>query len=82
MCGIMSRLTGKVAIVTGSSGGIGSATVTAFARDGADIVLHYRSKEAEAKALQEQVTALGFHRHDTCAIRSSEYDGFDHERVW
>ena len=55
----MSRLTGKVAIVTGSSGGIGRAAVKAFARDGADVVIHYRSNEKEANVLKEEAAALG-----------------------
>src|ERR671916_2458707 len=34
----MSRLDGKVAVVTGAAGGIGAATVEAFAREGARVV--------------------------------------------
>jgi len=34
----MGRLTGKVCVVTGASGGIGAATVTAFQREGATVV--------------------------------------------
>ncbi len=55
----MPRLTGKVAIVTGSSGGIGRAAVKAFAGEGADVVIHYRSNEKEANVLKEEVAALG-----------------------
>src|SRR5208282_555084 len=55
----MSRLTGRVAVVTGSSGGIGRAAVKAFAREGADVVIHYRSNEKEANVLKEEVAALG-----------------------
>ena len=55
---MISRLSGKVAIVTGSSGGIGKATVREFAREGADVVIHYRSREKEAKALEAEITAL------------------------
>jgi 3-oxoacyl-[acyl-carrier protein] reductase len=55
----MLRLAGKVTIVTGSSGGIGRATVKAFAREGADVIIHYRSNENESNLLKEEVVALG-----------------------
>jgi len=55
----MPRLTGRVAIITGSSGGIGRETVIAFAKEGADVVLHYRSKEKESSTLKGQVIDLG-----------------------
>ncbi len=55
----MARLSGKVAIITGSSGGIGRAAALEFAKEGADLVLQYRSKEAEANAVADKITALG-----------------------
>jgi 3-oxoacyl-[acyl-carrier protein] reductase len=55
----MPRLPGQVAIVTGSSGGIGKVTALAFAREGADLVLQYHSKETETEALAKSITALG-----------------------
>lgn len=55
----MSRLSGKVAIITGSSGGIGRATALEFAREGADIALQYRSKEADAMELADKIRNLG-----------------------
>ena len=58
-CESMARLSGKVAIITGSSGGIGRATAIIFAREGADVVVHYRSKESEARELVEKITAMG-----------------------
>ena len=43
-------LKGKVASVTGSSGGIGWAVAEAFAQAGADVAIWYNSKPADAKA--------------------------------
>ncbi len=55
----MTRLSGKVAIITGSSGGIGKTVAMIFAKEGADVVVHYRSKESEAKELIEKITEIG-----------------------
>jgi NAD(P)-dependent dehydrogenase (short-subunit alcohol dehydrogenase family) len=55
----MSRLSGKVAILTGSSGGIGRATALEFAKEGADLVLHYRTRRTEVEELANEVRALG-----------------------
>ena len=52
-------LSGKVAIVTGSSGGIGRATALEFAKEGADVVLQYRSNQSEAQQLADKIAALG-----------------------
>ena len=51
-------LKGQAAIVTGSSRGIGRAIALAFARNGADVVIHGTREEA-LKTLREEITALG-----------------------
>jgi 3-oxoacyl-[acyl-carrier protein] reductase len=55
----MSRLSGKVAIVTGSSGGIGKATALEFAKEGADVVLQYGTNQSEARQTADKIAALG-----------------------
>jgi 3-oxoacyl-[acyl-carrier protein] reductase len=50
-----TKLSGKVVLVTGASGGIGSAIARAFAAEGAKLVLHYNRNLAGAKKLQREL---------------------------
>ncbi|HEX9038707.1 MAG TPA: 3-oxoacyl-[acyl-carrier-protein] reductase [Ktedonobacterales bacterium] len=52
-------LAGRVAIVTGSSRGIGRATALTLARMGADVAVNYRSDEAGAQAVRAEIMAMG-----------------------
>ncbi len=52
-------LDGKVALVTGSSRGIGADTVRYFAEAGADVVINFRNKAPRAEKLAEQLRGLG-----------------------
>jgi 3-oxoacyl-[acyl-carrier protein] reductase len=55
----MSTLSGKTALVTGASRGIGRATALALAKLGAQVLVHYSSAAAEAEAVVEEIRALG-----------------------
>jgi 3-oxoacyl-[acyl-carrier protein] reductase len=49
----------KTAIVTGASGGLGSATAKRLARDGFAVVVHYAGKPAPAQAVVAELKAAG-----------------------
>ncbi len=55
----MKLLQDKIALVTGGSRGIGAAIIRRFAENGANIAFTYLSSEAPAKALEEELKALG-----------------------
>ena len=55
----MLDLTGKSALVTGGSRGIGRAIVLRLARQGADVAFSYKGNEAAATATAAEVAALG-----------------------
>ena len=52
-------LTGKVALVTGASRGIGAAVAQLLASRGADVAINYRSKAARAEEIAVKIRAIG-----------------------
>ena len=52
-------LAGKTAFVTGGSRGIGAAIALGLAEAGADVILSYREKQAEAETVAAEIKAMG-----------------------
>ena len=52
-------LSGRVAVVTGASSGIGRATALEFARAGADLVLHYSTSQGLSEILAHEIRLCG-----------------------
>jgi 3-oxoacyl-[acyl-carrier protein] reductase len=52
-------LTGRVALVTGASRGIGRAVALALAKAGADVAINYRASAEAAHEVESQIAALG-----------------------
>jgi 3-oxoacyl-[acyl-carrier protein] reductase len=55
----MSKLAGKVAVVTGASKGIGAGIAKALAAEGASVVVNYASSKTGADAVVKSITAAG-----------------------
>jgi NAD(P)-dependent dehydrogenase (short-subunit alcohol dehydrogenase family) len=66
------RVDGKVAIVTGATGGIGRGCAVALARSGASVVLVSRTKD-RLRALADEIEAAGGHAAAlTCDVRDAQ----------
>jgi 3-oxoacyl-[acyl-carrier protein] reductase len=55
----MNALNGKTALVTGASRGIGRASALALAQSGAQVLVHYGSKEKDADAVVTEIRKGG-----------------------
>ncbi len=55
----MGRLEGKAAVVTGGGRGIGRAVCLAFAKEGADVVVNFATKEQPAQEVVEMIEKMG-----------------------
>lgn len=69
-----TSLSGKTALVTGGSRGIGRATAIALARAGAQVLVHYGNSEKEADAVVAEIRAAGG-KADKVGANLREKDG-------
>ncbi len=70
----MINLSGKTALITGASRGIGRATALALARAGAQVLVHYGRGAAEADAVVAEIRKAGG-RADAIAADLAAPDG-------
>ncbi len=75
----MGALTGKTALVTGGSRGIGRAVAERLARDGARVAVHYGRDEAAAKDAVATIEAAG---GSASALRAELGAPGDAEALW
>jgi len=71
--GSSPRLAGKRALVTGSDIGIGREIALEFARQGADVVLHYCHHRQGALSASDEITPMG----QRAAVVGADFDDLD-----
>ena len=75
------RLEGKAALVTGSSGGIGHGIAVRLAREGASVVVNYRSNEQGAEDALAMIRPLLVSGARAVAIQADTSDRLEGERL-
>jgi NAD(P)-dependent dehydrogenase (short-subunit alcohol dehydrogenase family) len=66
----------RIALITGGNRGIGRSAALALARDGADVILTYRSNAGEAAAVVAEIAGLG-RRAVALQLDAGDTSGFD-----
>lgn len=53
------KLLGKIALITGGDSGIGRAVACAFAKEGADVIVHYLNEHQDAEKTKQIIEKIG-----------------------
>lgn len=79
---VFADLTGKRALVTGASSGIGKGIALAFAQAGCDVLVHYARSRSAAEAVADSIRKLG-RRSEViaCPFPAADLTGFV-ETAW
>lgn len=82
---VFMKLAGKIALITGSSQGIGRAIAERFAQEGADVVINYNRTPGGAEEALRNVEAIGQRGFivkadlsDTTQVRNLIATGIEH----
>src|ERR687886_438383 len=76
--GARMTLAGKVALVTGSSKGLGKGIALGLAQAGADVVVNYHSDQQGGEAVAEEIRQLG---RRSCALGADVGDSAQARRL-
>ncbi|MBW2474406.1 MAG: 3-oxoacyl-ACP reductase FabG [Deltaproteobacteria bacterium] len=55
----MKKLSGKIAVVTGGSRGIGAAVAKGLGKEGATVIINYNHSQKEAETIVDEIKAMG-----------------------
>lgn len=72
----METKTNKIALITGASRGLGKDMALKLAQSGNDIIITYKTKEADAQVVVEAINQLG-HKAAALQLNTADITGFD-----